>query len=187
MVNNLFGLPRPQHLQMPWACVYGNGDGAPFFQQVAENPCWDWYTEQITEIKTPNDALSYTVQLASSGWQFQDHVWNTVQATLHTSSNLYFMDIHPGQSDEATKALSLTLHIAQHRMWTMSKHSLPPDCYAAVTSASADIADQACATMKTHYQKSSGVGGCSAHTCGSTGFVGRFGTGCTVQADQGAV
>ena len=113
---------------------------------------WDWYTEQITEIKTPSDAFNYIVRFASSGWQLQDHVWNTIQATLHTSSNLYFMDIHPGQSDEATKALSLTLHIAQNRMWTMSKHSLPPDCYAAVTSASADIADQACATMKTHYQ-----------------------------------
>ena len=137
---------------MPWACVYGSGDCAPFFRQVAENPCWDWYTEQIKEIKTPNDAFNYIVSLANGGWQFQDHVWNTVQATLHTSGNLSFMDIHPGESDEATKALSLTLHIALNRMWTMSKHSLPPDCYATVTSASADIADHACATMKTHYQ-----------------------------------
>ena len=34
----------------------------------------------------------------------------------------------------------------------MSKHSLPPDCYATVTSTSAHIADQACATMKAHYE-----------------------------------
>ena len=73
----MFGLSRPQHLQTPWACVYGNGDGEPFFLQVAENPCWDWYTEQVTQIKTPNDAFNYIVQLANGGWQFQHHVENS--------------------------------------------------------------------------------------------------------------
>eukprot|EP00959_Pyramimonas_sp_CCMP1952_P406321 8515837-Pyramimonas_sp.AAC.1 len=70
--------------------------------------------------------------LANGGWQFQDHVWNTVYNTLHDSDNLKFMGMHPGESEEAKKALSLTLHIVQNRMWTMTKHSLPPDSYAAV-------------------------------------------------------
>ena len=120
------------------------------FRKVAENPSWDWYTKQITEIKSPKDGFDYIVGLAGGRWQFQDHVWETVQATLHTGSNLAFMGISPGGSDEATKALSLTLHIVLNRMWTMSKHSLPPDCYAAVASRFANIADQACATLREH-------------------------------------
>ena len=119
---------------------------------MAENPCWDWYTEQITTIKTPNQAFNYLMGLADGGWQFQVHVWNTVNDTLHVSDNLKFMGIHPGESEDATKALSLTLHIVQNRMWTMTKHSLPPDSYATVASASSHIADGACATMKTEHQ-----------------------------------
>ena len=122
------------------------------FRQVAENPCWDWYTEQVTTNKTPNHAFNYLMGLADGVWQFQVHVWNTVNDTLHVSDNLKFMDIHPGESEEATKALSLTLHIVQNRMWTMTKHSLPPDSYATVASASSHIADGACATMKTEHQ-----------------------------------
>ena len=90
--------------------------------------------------------------LAGGRWQFQAHVWNTVNDTLHVSDNLKFMGIDPGESENATKALSLTLHIVQNRMWTMTKHSLPPDSYATVASASSHIADETCATMKTEHQ-----------------------------------
>ena len=27
---------------------------------VAENPCWDWYTEQVKQVQTPADAFAYT-------------------------------------------------------------------------------------------------------------------------------
>ena len=122
------------------------------FRQVAENPCWDWYTEQVTDIKTPNQAFNYIMGLANGGWQFQDHVWKTVHDTLYVSGNLKFMGIRLGESEEATKALSLTLHIVQNRMWTMTKHSLPPDSYANVASPSVHVADGACVTMKTEHQ-----------------------------------
>ncbi|CAK0837396.1 unnamed protein product [Prorocentrum cordatum] len=42
---------------------------------------------------------------------FQDRAWNAVHATLYDSGNLTLMGMHPGGSDKATKALSLTLHI----------------------------------------------------------------------------
>ena len=79
-------------------------------------------------------------------------MWNTVNDTLHVSGNLKFMGIQPGESEEATKALSLTLHIVQNRMWTMTKHSSPPDSYATVASHNNyQVADGACATMKTEH------------------------------------
>jgi len=71
---------------------------------------------------------------ASGKWRDTDHVWETLNATLHDRSNLNDMEIPLGRSDGATKVLMLSWHIAAKRLWTLSKHDAPPESFAEMLS-----------------------------------------------------
>ena len=60
-----------------------------------------------------------------------------------------------GRNEKATKALHLAWTLAAKRVWTMSKHSAPPDCYANMLRHGDDFAEMRQASeamMKSQHQ-----------------------------------
>ena len=121
---------------------------------VAERPCWDFYTREVTNIKSPADALKRTWELSST-WAKEPHLWATLEQTLFNPQNLNYMHIDIGPSENATKALHLAWTLASMRMWTMAKQSSPPCCYAQILQPGPEHADSrhTCVEeMKTHHR-----------------------------------
>ena len=124
---------------------------------VAENPCWDYYTDELTRIKTPADNIIRSCKLGGSQWAQAAHLFETLQHTLLKTESLDFMQIPIGRSQKATRALHLSWTLSGKLGWTMSKHSAPPECYAAILQPGetdpAAAVRQACATeLKTHHE-----------------------------------
>ena len=99
---------------------------------VCEKGCWDFYTDQITRVKTPRDALEHVFQMSRGGWAASPHLLATFDLALRSPMYLRIMDIPMGQSEQATKALMLSWHIVSKRAWSLSKHCCPPDSYAGI-------------------------------------------------------
>jgi hypothetical protein len=119
---------------------------------TAEHACWDYYAAEIIDVKSPADSFRRTLEL-SQGWAAQPHIWATLQETLLDFEKLNFMQIPMGESDKATKALHLSWSLASKLVWTMSKHSAPPDCYANILRPGDDAANRAMGLeMATHHQ-----------------------------------
>ena len=120
---------------------------------IAEHACWDHYTDEVVNIKSPADFLRRTWEL-STKWAAEPHLWATLQETLHASHNLDFMQIPMGPSKKATKALHLSWMLTSQRMWTMSKHTAPPDCHARILEPSSDDEAKAASEtlLRTHHE-----------------------------------
>ena len=109
---------------------------------MAEKPCWDYYTEQVLNCKSPGHNLNKFFQLSDS-WSIEPHLWRTLQYALLDENNLNSMGVEYGPSDSATKTLHLAWSIVSHRGWTMSKHSAPPEANAKVLKLAQNAADEA--------------------------------------------
>ena len=62
----------------------------------AEKPCWDYYTREITDRKSPVDGLRRTWQLCDGGWAREPHIFEILRHTLLELEQLGFMDIPNG-------------------------------------------------------------------------------------------
>ena len=123
---------------------------------MAENPCWDYYTSEIEDIKSPGDNLAKLMRLGE-GWALEPHLWDTIHRTLLNEANLNDMQIKYGCSDYATKALHLSWSIVSKRAWTLSKHSAPPDVNAKILTTGRGATPEAIRTtaaglMKSHHE-----------------------------------
>ena len=108
---------------------------------IVERPCWNFYTREITECKNAVDEAKRAKRLAS-GWFKEPHLFETLKESLFDIANLKFMDIPLGDSEKATKVLAFAWTLYRKRIWTMSKHSSPPDCYANILSIGTDDASK---------------------------------------------
>ena len=50
---------------------------------VAEKASWDWYTEQVTKVVTPRDAVQYSINM-STGWTSDKHISKPSQTHCET-------------------------------------------------------------------------------------------------------
>ena len=97
-----------------------------------EKPCWDWYTKEVSNTKTPTDGLLYNQRMAT-GWMSEKHLTETL-APLRNPEDLNFMEIPMGGSKWASRALELAWQIVARRAWSLSKHSAPPESHAPLLS-----------------------------------------------------
>ena len=118
---------------------------------VAENACWDYYVNEVKNVKSPADHLARTFALSVT-WASEPHLWSILEETLLDPVNLNYMQIDMGPSELATKTLHLAWSLFARRVWTMSKHTAPPNCYAEVVRPGAEHANKTCVgKMKTHH------------------------------------
>ena len=97
---------------------------------VAEKATWDWYTAEVTQCKSPKDALAYSMRNVE--WSTEEHLYETLANVCYNAAYLQEMQLPYGPSQMATDALALAWRIVGRRAWTLSKHSCPPESYARI-------------------------------------------------------
>ncbi|CAE8673040.1 unnamed protein product, partial [Polarella glacialis] len=108
---------------------------------TATQACWDWYTDQVKNVKTASDGFQNSVQMAHGRWAWSPHLWHTISHCLYNESSLEFMSMPGNLPDDpavqklAQKMLMLVWHLISHRGWTLTRHDCPPECYASIASA----------------------------------------------------
>ena len=111
---------------------------------VAEQPSWDWYTNEVENTKTPQDAFAYSLRMADGGWAQEQHIARTTEIMLYDTEQLKYMEVPMCRSPRATKVHMLQWHIVKYRAWALSKHDCPPECYAPIGSTDLDKAQRSC-------------------------------------------
>ena len=101
---------------------------------MVSRPCWTWYSEQVSDIKTPHEGLCQLME-----WV---HTWNTCQHVIDTVKTMYnWKDISrllkyqtlQGRVDEedlATTIFQYASNVLSRRLWTMTRYSTAPECFA---------------------------------------------------------
>ena len=89
--------------------------------------------------------------------QEDPHLGRTWQHSLLNAASLDFMDMPAGESQaqsqpKAEKVLMLAWHLNSHRVWSLSQHSAPPDCFAPALSNVPAEAEAALQDMKTGWE-----------------------------------
>ncbi len=118
----------------------------------AEKACWDWYTKQITTIKTPKHAEEYSVRMAAGGWTADEHLGETFQNVCCEPSFLRQMDIPMGRSNSSLQAVMIAWHIVKNRAWSLTKHDQAPESYAGILSQDQNVARRAAETLQREHR-----------------------------------
>ena len=122
-------LQRGGGLQLAYKLMKSGLDTHTRILFFAEQGCWNHYTDEVTNTKTPQDAFNYSLRQCDGGWKSESHIWETLKLALSTADNLRSMDLPFGESESATKLLMLAWHIVSQRLWSLcSKHNCPPEC-----------------------------------------------------------
>ena len=101
---------------------------------VVTKPLWDWYTDQTTHCKTPEDALRYNIDMAKS-WRSASQIRLTFEHSLYDSQALQYC-LGLLQSEQQIQKsvhglMSLSWAISSERLWSFAaRHCTPLDCYA---------------------------------------------------------
>ncbi len=122
-------------------------------------PTWDWYTDEVTSVKTPIDGLRATVKNSNGGWVSQltaiiSHSMTDIE-TLKTLglSNTLGAD-RERQDAIASKVVSLMSHLLTYRAWSLVIcNDSPPDCYADLLTSSAPRRDAAMERMRADWRQ----------------------------------
>ena len=109
---------------------------------VAEQSSWSWYTTELEDTKTPQQAVHYSVRMSEGRWMAEQHVAKTFELVCRDPANLRLMEIPEGESHAALKAVSIAWGIAGKRLWTLTKHSYPPESYAGILPAEPNEAER---------------------------------------------
>ena len=124
---------------------------------TVSQPCWTWYTNQVESVKTPTDGFGYCMRMADGRWAKEPHMWETIEHSLHDHNSLLFVGLPPGPpsletNQIANKVLMLVWHTVAHRAWSLSKHCVPPECFANVASPDPADAERGMTSMRTAWK-----------------------------------
>ena len=121
---------------------------------VVTNACWDWYTQQVKEVKSPRDAIEHALAMTQGNWMRELHLQRTISETFEHPTNLDFIGIPMGVSILAGKVFSLSVNVLANRCWSFAvRHHGAPDIYAGLFSASRDKRSWAKARMEEHWKR----------------------------------
>ena len=118
-----------------------------------QHSCWNWYTYQVENIKTPQDHLHYLHEMAFGRWGAWSHLREMIHDTFYSIENLNWIGIANGDTSDLAKKVSsclvnLAMHLLSQRGWSLSRHACPPEAYVDVLSDNVHYQKEACAKMK---------------------------------------
>ena len=100
---------------------------------VCNRPLWDWYTVQVTELKTAHDAVDYAVHM-STRWCHDEQFFKLAKALSHDHDGIeVFRMLAEWTHDESrmsSKILGYVVSLMGTRASSLSKHTAPPLRYA---------------------------------------------------------
>jgi hypothetical protein len=114
------------------------------------NGLWDWYTEQVQQVKTPKQGLKYEIGMVH---KWARHARSTI-VSLSDTSKLQLMGFIGGfatdaaiHDERANNAMMLVWHLVSNRTWSLARYSCPPYSCSRVAAAAAEAATEAAGCM----------------------------------------
>ena len=98
-----------------------------------QEPCWEYYSRQLHEIKTVQDSLTET-QSMSTGW---NRHWSLTKTANILVFEEHWHDLLPWVQEPVQfmrKVMDYGLELLANRCATFSKYGSPPECYSKVLS-----------------------------------------------------
>ena len=120
---------------------------------LVSRPCWTWYTEQVSEIKTPQQGLEQLMSWALS-WYKDDHLLAIVKTMYDWRSlkKLVNYQVHENRGDDedelATLVFKYASNILSRRLWTMSRYGTSPECFVGLLMSCVDHRHEAMDMMR---------------------------------------
>ena len=125
-------------------------DHSKILYKVTE-PLWCWYGKQVKNVKSPQDGRGYTeLMTVGDAWQADNHLIQMVSNLQKTE--LWKEHLDTDLHEPAEKIMMLSLHLLMNRVWTSSLFSLPPDAYAGLLSADAEIRKTTALKAECHHK-----------------------------------
>ena len=125
-------------------------DHSKILYKVTE-PLWCWYGKQVKNVKSPQDGRGYAeLMTVGDAWKADNHLIQMVSNLQKTElwKEHFDTDLH----EPAEKIMMLSLHLLMNRAWTSSLFSLPPDAYAGLLSADAEIRKTTALKAECHHK-----------------------------------
>ena len=122
---------------------------------IVHKAMWDWYTDQVENCKSPTAHLLYLHHMRTQ-WSHDTHMKDMLKAAFVNPQNLDRMEIGANDKSEATinrcaSLVSLVLHTLGQRGWSLSRHTVPPECYVDILSNSASLQKDGCSLLKSDH------------------------------------
>ena len=117
---------------------------------MTTKPLWEWYVHEVSQVKSPEDGLQASIHLSLDKWQQSAHLRQTV-AVLQDENALRPL-YESGLDQSAMKIQSLTEHLLKQRVWTLARHSAPPEAYAGILSDDDGVRKDACELLKRQHR-----------------------------------
>ena len=116
---------------------------------------WSWYVDQVKHVKSPSAGIRYLAKLADGGWAKEPHLSAMLGRALESSETFELIGLGVGvpSSAVAHKVLLLTWHLLGHRAWSLSRHSVAPDCFVKALSGQDAVAADAVGAMRSVWGK----------------------------------
>ena len=118
---------------------------------VAQRATWCWYTDQVHNFKTAENAFNYNLSLAGAKWCGLPYVLDNLNC-LNNPDDLDTCGIAHGTSAYAEELLMLSWHNLRWRGMSFSKHGAPPESSAGADSPDPIEAEHTCQRMKQEYE-----------------------------------
>ena len=160
------GLPAPEEVNTTFQKCKGDLGGLKLLHRaltyvnhetacimlLVSRPCWTWYTEQISEIKTPQEGVEQLMTWALS-WYKDAHLLAIVKTLYDWRSlkKLVYYQVHQGRTDDddlAATVFKYASNVLSRRLWTMSRYGTAPECFVGLVSSCVDHRQEAMRVMR---------------------------------------
>ena len=160
------GLPAPEEVTTQFQKCKGDLGGLKLLHRaltyvnhqtacimlLVSRPCWTWYTEQISEIKIPQQGVEQLMTWALS-WYKDDHLLAIVKTLYDWRSlkTLSYYQVHQGRNDDddlAATVFKYASNVLSRRLWTMSRYGTARECFVGLVSSCVDHRQEAMGVMR---------------------------------------
>ena len=93
-------------------------------------PLWNWYTDQVQNVKSPKQGLVELASNADRRWMRDPQFADLITNAFHSVPSLSYMDLPPAHSVMSSRLVSLVWNLLSHRAWSLAaRHHSPPQRY----------------------------------------------------------
>ena len=100
-------------------------------------PLWNWYVDQVQNVKSPKQGLMELAALDESKWMQDPQLAALVTNAFHSATSLSYMNVQPGHSPMTSRIVALVWRLVSQRAWSLAaRHHGPPQSYVGLLSRS---------------------------------------------------
>ena len=100
-------------------------------------PLWNWYTDQVQNVKSPKQGLAELSSNADCKWMQDPQLADLVTNAFHSPPSLSYMDVPPAHSVLSSRIVSVVWNLLGQRAWSLAaRHHGPPQSYVGLLSRS---------------------------------------------------